>query len=449
MKRIDVITRRKFLTWGGLAAGGALTSGIWKYVLDGRDFNYAYAEELLDIGTLTKGKLKVGDVLTKENVDSVKDLLAPGNYKLIKEYGERVNIVATETNPLKIQWKPMIEATERNLGKAILDNKQQLWAGKPGVPWLGGTPFPAPKTGLEVMWNFMIRKSPYDDFKWVGSAAPIVDLKKDEKGNYYGKVREIQSSNYYHINTVGRILVDPKPYIPGYETEIFRYMVPASAPFSLRGVNILGINYLSGEKLPESYVYVPALRRVRKVSSTERFESPDGGSQYLSDYDFHSDPVLTWTYKLVGRKPMLAPRGNTVIRTPKITGSSIERVAPQSDFQLRPEVYVLEAYPTGFPRAPYSKKVLYMEPAANFRPYSADIYDRAGNLWRTLYACDYAFPTGKGGYEPDHSMYYAIDFLKNDCTWRSCSAPGALMLHNKGYKMNDYFTTKAIVQMLS
>jgi len=80
----------------------------------------------------------------------------------------------------------MLEATERNLGKAILDEKQQLWTEKPGVPWIGGTPFPEPKTGLEVMWNYYIRKNPYDDLMWVTPVTPIVDLKKDGKGNRGG-----------------------------------------------------------------------------------------------------------------------------------------------------------------------------------------------------------------------------------------------------------------------
>jgi hypothetical protein len=296
------------------------------------------------------------------------------------------------------------------------------------------------------MWNYCIRKNPYDDLMWQTPVTPIMDVKKDEKGNYYGKVREYQGANYLHINTTGRLVTDPKPYIPGFETEVFRAFVPYYDPFTLKGVNILNIGYVLADKLPESYIYIPALRRVRKLSSSERFESPVGDTAYLSEHDFHADPVLTWSYKIIDRRPMLCTRGPSGIREPKVEGSHIERITPWSEFQLRPEVYVLEAYPTGFPRAPYSKKILYMEPINNFKPYTGDIYDKAGNFWKTIVCDFYCFPTGNGEYEPDYGSFYTIDFMLNAFTWRYWSD---LPVHNAGFKVTDYFTPKAIIQLFT
>jgi hypothetical protein len=196
------------------------------------------------------------------------------------------------------------------------------------------------------------------------------------------------------------------------------------------------------DKYPDSYLYVPALRRVRMLGTSERFESPTGMTLYLSEYDFHSDPILTWDYKLIEKKPMLCTMAPFKVKWPTVDGSSIDLPFPQSVCQLRPEIWVVETYPTGFPNSPYTKKVFYMEPLNNFRPYSMDTYDKGGQLWKLLYDDNYDWPQENGEYEPDKCEQYCIDFLKNECCWFP-----SWNEHNSGYKITDHFTPKAINQI--
>ncbi len=445
-KNITVITRRKFIKWGGLALGGAMTSGvcsnIWDYLLDGRDLAYAYPSKYLSIEEYTKGKVKVGQEITASNVESVKDLLAPGSYELIKKYGKKVKIVETTTDPYKLVYKPYMEASERNNGLAIIDKKKQLWAKEPDKPWIGGTPFLKPKDGLECMWNHaLLQIFFYDDVQWTSSPDYILKVKFDEKGQPYGKIRETQDNRFFNVKTIGRTKLDPKPYIPEFKDELYRTTVVWVKPFDLKDLKLLIIMPYRGDILNDQYIYIPALRRVRRASTAERFEAPDGGPLYVSDYNTHNDPIITWTYKLIAKRPMLAPLESL------IPDRKSDEIAPYSFYQLRPEVYVVEAIPTGYPRAPYSRKLLYQD-SVGLYTWGADFYDRAGKLWKhvEIDVDSTLYKDKDGNPEPDRSCFYTIDFLRGDASWKNINKPG-YGKHNVGLKVADFFIPKALLRL--
>ncbi|HBD12028.1 MAG TPA: hypothetical protein DCZ13_07760, partial [Porticoccaceae bacterium] len=53
------------------------------------------------------------------------------------------------------------------------------------------------------------------------------------------------------------------------------------------------------------------------------------------------------------------------------------------DFEFCPEVLVLEAEPTGYPRAPVSKKRVWLD-LRNMAAIGYVTYDRRGELWRSF-----------------------------------------------------------------
>ena len=138
---------------------------------------------------------------------------------------------------------------------------------------------------------------------------------------------------------------------------------------------------------------------------------------------------------------MLAPLESLVPdRSPK-------DVAPYSFYQLRPEVYVVEAIPTGYPRAPYSKKLLYQD-SVGLYTWGADFYDRAGKLWKHIEidVCSTLCKDKDGNPEPDRSCFYTIDFLRGDVGWKSMNKPGSFK-HNLGPKVTDFFTPNALLRL--
>ena len=92
-------TRRTFTEKAakGVAAAGVLAP-LWEVIKQDGVIDRAYPEEAMSIVAYTGGKVKVGDVITADNVDLVKDLMEPVTYTQVKQMGRRINIVETTRN---------------------------------------------------------------------------------------------------------------------------------------------------------------------------------------------------------------------------------------------------------------------------------------------------------------------------------------------------------------
>ena len=108
------------------------------------------------IEDLTGGKVKNGDVIDKNNVDLVKDYLTAGIYESVKR--GMVLMMGTQLPPDQLNPKAFREATERNKGKAVMNENGVVYYEKIGTPWPGGRPYPWVKTGLEAMANLITEK---------------------------------------------------------------------------------------------------------------------------------------------------------------------------------------------------------------------------------------------------------------------------------------------------
>jgi len=96
---------------------------------------------------------------------------------------------------------------------------------------------------------------------------------------------------------------------------------------------------------------------------------------------------LTWgNYKIVGRQPYLGSSGNGWMGdspnwVPETHGGAKDDTFYMIKKELIPEVVIIEAEPTGFPRAPYSKKRVYVD-ARNMVFPQMLTYDRRDELFK-------------------------------------------------------------------
>jgi len=144
-------TRRGFLKRAGAFLGAGLLQPVISLIGSGKSIAAAYPDEVLSIEKYTKGKIKPGMVISKDNYQLVKDI-APEGLLVELQRGAEIKIGETTMKAEATQPKFWIEATLRNKGQAILDKNGQLWH-KGGGPWIGGCPFAEPSTALEAMWN--------------------------------------------------------------------------------------------------------------------------------------------------------------------------------------------------------------------------------------------------------------------------------------------------------
>ena len=74
----------------------------------------------------------------------------------------------------------------------------------------------------------------------------------------------------------------------------------------------------------------------------------------------------------------MIPTGNTAF-----TAGRRARLSGDTEVELVPEAIVVEAEPTGYPRAPISKKRVWFD-ARTLLPLSMVSYDRRGEIYRSF-----------------------------------------------------------------
>lgn len=386
-------SRRNFLekTGKGMVAAGVLAP-LWPTIAKSGDITKAYPEELLSIEAYTKGQIKPGDVVDASNVEVVKELLDPIAYRQVKEMGRRINIAETTTDVTKLFPQKYLEATLSNAGKAQFDANGNVVV-EGGKPWIGGNPFPDAKTGTEAFANLTLSWGRHDQTMYA-----IHDWDISPQGSTSYEYEFVWAEQ----NTIG--LLNDGPYMDG-EEDMLRYQsVWFTAPHDSRGTSFLNEWHYDQRKFPELYGYLPAFKRVRRFPTNQRFEPlVPGVTFFMSDAWAAGDPMLTWgNYKVIGTQPMLGAVSHNYVGGTHPNnfrgthGGQKGETFFDTTMELCPECLVIEAEPTGYPRAPVSKKWVYVD-TRNMMFIAYVTFDRRGEIWKS--------------FEPAFSQYVDGDFV--------------------------------------
>ena len=376
-------SRRQFLerTAKGVVAAG-LVQPLWPLIANAQDMSKAYPEELQSIDAYTKGKIKTGDIVDSSNVDIVKDLFDAITYKQIKELGRRVKIVKTQTDPSKLYPTKYLEATLRNAGKAKFDGSGNVVT-MDGNRWIGGNPFPNAKTGEEVYANLTL--------SWGRNDVGFYAL-RDSDISPDGNVAYQYDFCWCEQNIAGLVSNPNKPYFEGFDDMLRFQSVFFTAPNDVRGTSFLSNWLYDQSKFPDLFGYLPAFKRERRFPTNQRFEPlVPGLTLFLSDAWHAGDPMLTWgNYKIVDTKPHLAAAGSNWNGDkpgwePEVHGGPKGISFYEYEYELKPEVLVIDSEPTGYPRAPVGKRRTYID-VRNMQGLVSNTYDRRGDLWKLVEA---------------------------------------------------------------
>jgi len=387
IKKYDADYSRRFFmekTAKGMMGAGVLSS-LWPLISNGDDLSKAYPEELRSLEAYTKGKVKEGDVITADNVEFVKDLLDPVAYIQVSQMGRRIRVRPQTTNAADLHPYDYFEATVRNQGQAVLDANNNVVVKGTGKPWIGGTPFTDPQTGLEVYANVTLSWGRHDTSLY---AVEDYDLGPS------GDIEYRYSIAWCEMNTTARVSDPDGPYMEGEEDKLRYQSVWFTAPQDVKGTAFLNIWKYDQREFPDLFGYLPAFKRVRRFPTNQRFEPlVPGSSFFLSDAWAAGDPMLTWgNYKIVGRQPMLgAQSGNwegdkeNWSKDHLVHGGAKGNTFYEVEMEFCPECIVAEAEPTGYPRAPVGKKRVYVD-LRNHMFIAYVTFDRRGEIWRSFEA---------------------------------------------------------------
>ncbi len=179
-----------------------------------------------------------GDQITDQNMDQAKDLISPGLAWCIKH-----------------GWPITVGGTKR----IDCDPKD-------------------PQIALEIMWNYNYQLLTTDD----------VDLRNFDADTGaiadHGPLtveRHFLLDHFRRLFWTGRLYVDPKPEKPNpsdYRAQQGLYQI--LEPFDLKGVGALGNRCVDSAKQDDSWLYLPSLQRVRRLSTAQRSDALFGQDIY-------------------------------------------------------------------------------------------------------------------------------------------------------------------------
>ncbi|MBV1931866.1 MAG: DUF1329 domain-containing protein [Porticoccaceae bacterium] len=374
-------SRRYFM---GQLAKGVLGTGVlaplWPAIANTGGIDGVYPDELMSIEAYTGGKIKTGDMINADNVEHAKDLLDPIRYTQVSQMGRQMRMLDTTSDIMQLSPWEYNEATLRNQGQAMFDVNGNVVT-REGKPWIGGNPFPDPKTALEVFAGITL--------SWGRHDASFYAIQETDVGPS-GKVEYSYELCWVELAATGRIVLEPKPYWTGHEDKLRYQSVFFIKPQDIAGTSFLNVWDYDQRQFPSLSGYLPSFKRVRRFPSNQRFEPLIAGSSlYLSDAWTAGDPFMTWgNYKIVGRGPALAavsrswkPKHENWQHTTH--GGPHGETFWDMDVELVPEAIVVDAEPVKFPRAPISKKRVWFD-ARTLAPISMVSYDRRGEMFRSF-----------------------------------------------------------------
>jgi hypothetical protein len=319
-----------------------------------------------------------GDVITKLNVEKVEGMVAEG-VKWAVINGMDMQIVPYQHIPMP---KAYLAATEKYGTQSSLGPRNEL------LNWVAGKPFPIidvndPNVAPKIMYNFQNTHYFSDDLGLHLVDADTGSLYVDANGNrHYSVERHFVADWLRVLQFEGRLHHDPRPRFDNNSDETFRKsgLYPLIEPFDLKGVGGVSFRYQDLIRQDDTWLYLPFLRRVRRLSSAQRSDALFGQDIDVDSYGGYAGQIPWFDWKLLGEKPMLASlHGERLPPEPckKDGGMTFCEV-----WEKRPSVYVIEGKPKVSNYA-YSKRVIYVDKETNFIIYS-DLFDQNGELWKVV-----------------------------------------------------------------
>jgi hypothetical protein len=327
---------------------------------------------------VTSADVAPGETITKENQDKIKGLVADGVQWCVNR-GMEMKIVPYQKIPLPKLYQ---EATEKYAAQVKLKEDKTLEG------YIAGRPFPQvdfddPTAATKLMYNFERTHYFTDDLALHLFDADTGQLVVDQEGQQrYNVERHFVLDWLRALQFSGRLHIDPKPEIIPNKDSAFRKagLYPVLEPFDLKGIGGINYRYLDPLRQDDLWLYLPSLRRVRRLSSAQRSEALFGQDIDVDSYGGYAGQIPWFDWKFLGKKPMLA----------SLHGENMPPVPCKGDggmtfceaWEKRPEVLVVEGVPRAEAYA-FSKRVIYIDHESFFIVYT-DLYDRGGELWKTV-----------------------------------------------------------------
>lgn len=298
------------------------------------------------------------------NLSLFQDKLTAGHRTMLEMYDSfRMNIYPTHRSAALPQR--IYEASRQSAAEASLSDDGN---GVEGA--VIGIPFPIPKSGLEVIWNHILRYRGQSSMRHVGQA-PVT-----RSGDYtLVKLRDISISSYHGEGASKG------------SNMLLKFIQDIIAPPRLAGTILLVHETLNQNIEPrKAWIYNPGQRRVRRAPNIA-FDSPGTGSDGLRTSDqldmFNGSPER-YNWELVGKKEVYVPYNSYRLHSNALKYEDVLdplHLNPDNSRYELHRVWVVDATLKDNTSHLYKRRVFYID-EDSWQILHVDQYDNRDQLWR-------------------------------------------------------------------
>lgn len=304
--------------------------------------------------------------INASNVSKYASKLTPGQQALIKAYPTyKMNVYPTRRSasyPQRIYDKTREHATTAR----TVENGYGVTGS------INGIPFPMPKTGVEVIWNHLLRYRGDSAARQVAQAAPT------RQGAY--TLVQFKDEFYMLYSMPGKTEADLNNNILFFKQEVL-------APARLAGGVLLVHETLNQVKEHRNaWLYNPGQRRVRRAPNVA-YDNPGTASDSMrtsDQLDMFNGGVDRYNWNLVGKKEIYVPYNSYKLQDPKVKFSDILKPLHINQDLARYElhrVWVVDATLKEGERHIYKRRTFYVD-EDSWQILAIDQYDNRDQLWR-------------------------------------------------------------------
>ncbi len=237
---------------------------------------------------------------------------------------------------------------------------------------IGGVPFPIPSSGVEVIWNHILRFRAEIAERTIGLAAVT-------RSGAYNMVK-------FHDETyVGYAL--PGATEAALDNVVLFFIQETIAPARLAG-EILLVHETLDQTIEhrKAWLYNPGQRRVRRAPNVA-FDNPGTGSDGLrtsDQFDIYNGSPERYDWKLVGKQEIVVPYNAYKLHSDKLKNADILKPLHINQDLARYElhrVWVVDATLKAGQRHLYKRRTFYVD-EDSWQILVVDCYDNRDQLWR-------------------------------------------------------------------
>jgi hypothetical protein len=348
----------------------------------------AFAQSVHEDSGVLGPMFQEGDVISYERLEALRPFIPPefwANRDFFFFEGMRL-----EVGPFFRDYSPAAEyeaATRRFAGQPQVGPDENL------ENYVAGQPFPMdeidcendPQAAAKIMWIF--------DYQWQGDGGAATYLY-----TYWDRGEELP---LFYEGTAKYVILSArveKEYLDKYNGDLFRgetrksaFGIEVEAPFDARGIKLMTYRYKDSDKPrsqsknDDTWVYLPQLRRVRRISLAQRADAVSGTDFTFDDLNSFAGIVPQYEWTCLGEMDIIAPMNSQIRGFPYSRDNNFGPYGlsyANDRWELRHAVKVRMTPKDA--DYPYSRKDLYLDKETLTALYSF-AYDQQGELWKIIW----------------------------------------------------------------